>query len=582
MSAGVDYSANPTQLDEGALTELINMYMGPRGFVADSGLAQLGGTTRGIPRGAFEHETVAGVRTLILVTNDTVYEWVVAVEEWQYISDGVDTTLTADANNPDTSLTVASIAGFSDGDYIGVALNNGSEHQTTINGAPAGSTIVITDPIPDTGEVTDASSGNAVVKAKDLAGINGKPVVFTGVPWEEWSIFTNGVDPPQRYDGSTVEDIPNLPSGGSIVCKTLDVYKTFIILGGMIEGGTNLPYNERWSASGDGTSWPAANYNALVDSRDPIVAMKKLGDYHMIYHTKSVTRMSFIGALNKPFRWQTVNFGQSIKFEGVGAASPNSVYATEDEHVILNSKGVYIYSGGTSIERVSNKLEPEVFGARGWFDITKETVAFIAEFERRSWLLFFIPSTLGDFPLQAIVYDTNYRVWVGKRRFNRQITFSAPRIGGSALRYVDLVGTMAQQTWSAASAAVTGLALSSIVGQATPTGVYEYDYLQVTEMSGDPVIGELITKTFTGMDRPFRVQWIEVEHNFLTYILIGYDDAGWRLIGLLPSAGASLVRSRITIDNTYREIKIRCITGGVGATIRSIAVKSREAARWSI
>lgn len=67
------------------------------------------------------------------------------------------TTLFADSAASDTTLTVTSITGFANGDQIGIELDNGNVDWTTINGAPAGTTITIT-----TGVTTAASSGNRV------------------------------------------------------------------------------------------------------------------------------------------------------------------------------------------------------------------------------------------------------------------------------------------------------------------------------------------------------------------------------------------------------------------------------------
>lgn len=67
------------------------------------------------------------------------------------------TTLTADAASSATSLTVGSITSFAASDNIGIELDNGDIHWTTINGAPSGSTIVIT-----TGLASAAASGNHI------------------------------------------------------------------------------------------------------------------------------------------------------------------------------------------------------------------------------------------------------------------------------------------------------------------------------------------------------------------------------------------------------------------------------------
>lgn len=48
----------------------------------------------------------------------------------------------------DLTIDVDSITGMSDGDYIGIELDSGSLHWTTINGAPAGDTVTITDALP--------------------------------------------------------------------------------------------------------------------------------------------------------------------------------------------------------------------------------------------------------------------------------------------------------------------------------------------------------------------------------------------------------------------------------------------------
>jgi hypothetical protein len=59
-------------------------------------------------------------------------------------ADAVKTELSADAVAGATSLSVDSITDISNGDEIGVELDDGTIHWTTVNGAPSGSTVVIT------------------------------------------------------------------------------------------------------------------------------------------------------------------------------------------------------------------------------------------------------------------------------------------------------------------------------------------------------------------------------------------------------------------------------------------------------
>jgi len=71
----------------------------------------------------------------------------------------VKTELAADVDSGETNITVDSITGISNGDAIGVELDDGSLQWTTVNGVPAGSTIVLT------AALTDDVSENAHVYA---------------------------------------------------------------------------------------------------------------------------------------------------------------------------------------------------------------------------------------------------------------------------------------------------------------------------------------------------------------------------------------------------------------------------------
>lgn len=68
------------------------------------------------------------------------------------LSSGVtyqQTTLSASAITAATTITVDSITGFSNGDNIGIVVDDGTTHWTTINGVPAGSSIVLTTGLDD-------------------------------------------------------------------------------------------------------------------------------------------------------------------------------------------------------------------------------------------------------------------------------------------------------------------------------------------------------------------------------------------------------------------------------------------------
>ena len=69
----------------------------------------------------------------------------------------VETAIGADEASGQTSITVDSITGISSGDQIGVEQDDGSMHWTTVNGAPSGTTVVLTAALTD-----EAADGNKI------------------------------------------------------------------------------------------------------------------------------------------------------------------------------------------------------------------------------------------------------------------------------------------------------------------------------------------------------------------------------------------------------------------------------------
>ncbi len=60
-------------------------------------------------------------------------------------NDWHETTLSADAASGAATVDLTSVTNVSDGDFIGVILADGTAHWTTVNGAPVGATVTLTD-----------------------------------------------------------------------------------------------------------------------------------------------------------------------------------------------------------------------------------------------------------------------------------------------------------------------------------------------------------------------------------------------------------------------------------------------------
>lgn len=79
----------------------------------------------------------------------------------------VPTTVNATEATGQTVITVASIAGISSGDIVGVLLDNGLTHWSSVNGAPVATEVTITDALPS---ATSAGKAFVAVRWSDTLG----------------------------------------------------------------------------------------------------------------------------------------------------------------------------------------------------------------------------------------------------------------------------------------------------------------------------------------------------------------------------------------------------------------------------
>jgi len=99
-------------------------------------------------------------KRLVLFLQDSQYEYHIganAVDHCADADDLLETTITSAASSGASTLTLASVSGAANAYYIGLYQDNGIIHWTTINGAPAGNVVTLTDVTTN-----DAASGNTV------------------------------------------------------------------------------------------------------------------------------------------------------------------------------------------------------------------------------------------------------------------------------------------------------------------------------------------------------------------------------------------------------------------------------------
>jgi len=137
------------------------------------------------------------------------------------------TTLSADASSGDSTITVTSDDNISDGDFIGIVLDDSTMQWTTVNGAPVANVVTLTDNLTD-----DATSGNAIYN------------------------YTNKINKPnrilnvRRYDISAEQDVPIMSFGRS---------EYFSQPNKTNEGLTVNLYYDRQRTNGTIYLWPTPN-----------------------------------------------------------------------------------------------------------------------------------------------------------------------------------------------------------------------------------------------------------------------------------------------------------------------------------
>jgi len=569
LSRGINVSLYPQGIDEQQLVTARNVREQEGRITLAHGYAAFGGAIRGNPRKEHQVFFKNGSSKLVLITNLTFYEWAASPAEWQYVSNGTSTTLTVAAVATDTALTVADITGFADGEHIGILLDDGTQHQTTVNGAPSGNTINITDQMP-----SGAGIGKAVVEAVLFSGTDAvQPTIVT------WSAFdkaymANGADTPKQYDGTTIEDISNLP-GTTFVCREVALYRDFLLLMYTIEDGTTYPQRVRWCNAGDPTAWnELENFNDLYRTADKIVGSENLGPYHVVYKERSVVRMELVGSPNKVFDFITV-----VPKKG-GVIAADTIIDLEDRNMIVSESNIYSYDGGFTLRPLGERIWENIFGVGGRLDPTNRTKAFLLDVVEADEAWFVYPKNGDTYPKDCLTRKHTTGAFFS-REFGVNITGFGRFQKSSAKRWADLQGSWEQQVgpWVGSQLQANSPTIHLCSWDTTNGQVYEIDYTK-TDDAGTAISYEVETRDFYYPNRFIRTNRFEFKLAG-TDVLVEYStDEGdnWDALKTF-SPGAVIQRVRHYKQIHCRTIRFR-FSGSKGFTLQWIAFTWKRESVW--
>lgn len=558
LTQGLNKSQRPTAIGDGQVPAIKNLIFDKLRLRVDTGYGTFLDTVRGTPRSAWQFYKTNGSSELLLVTNASLYKS--ASGEWQYVADGdgsgnaISTTTTAQANAAATSVSVASITGFSDGDHIGITLDDGTQHKTTIDGTPSAGTIDLDDPIP-TGR--NAPNGTTVLKAVDLSGSDDESVAAITMASQDWFIFTNNVDQPKYYDGNKCEDLPNLPSGGDVQCKAVALYYNYLILIGTTEGGTAYPQRIRWCDTGDPTDWSSGNAGTLdfYDTEDFLLAGVILGPYLILYRERSIIRLEYIGADDKLFDFDTVVTGE-------GLLSHDTIVDLGDSHIFPGNANVYRYQGGFDIDPIGNEIYYEIFGVDGSLIPSQRNKALAFYVEELDEIWFFYPAEGDTFPTHLARFRNDIESWTLRRLSVAVSGFGFYQLDSSRT-WQELVGNWTEQTYKWNSNTLLANAPTTLL--CSPTGsnqVYQYDYLTADD-NGTAIDWFFETKMFYQPHYKIRTDFVEfkAKGGSITIYYRGDEDEPWQVWGTQTLTGA---RAKYRVHKQVVEERIQFRFEGIG------------------
>jgi len=564
LTGGLNLGIRPDKLKDDELLECQNVTFELDRVRIDTGYVPFFGKVTGTPRAVVQYHKKNGQSELLLITNSALYT--LRQDQWQYVRWSTEfTTLTAQANEGATSLSVVSSASFQVGSVIGIVLTDGKQHQTTVATVPNGTSITINDPIP-IGKT--AANGAEVLLATTFGGDDDIAVSTVTLPFNDWFVFTNGVNAPIRYNGTDAVYIPNLPGGTNFTCRVVQLYQNYLLLINTVESGTAFPQRVRWCDTADPTNWTTGNagFRDLYSSEDFCIAAAPLGPYMAIYKERSIVRMEYVGSVEKLFHFEDIVSGE-------GTFSQDAIVDLGDYHIFVGNANIYKYTGGYSIDPVGDKVFDRLFGARGELnpEFKHRSFAFYVEELDEVWIFF--PAGTSQKPNKMLRWRQEVDSWAD-RIFDRDFVGYGFYLAQVSRPWSGLVGSWLNQTWKWNAVSVLSNSPTTLLCDATDQ-VFVYDYVEPRD-NGQPIRYAIQTKDITHPRFKFRTDSIRFRAKGSNILLEYSSDGGqsWESLGLSnTSGGASYQETEIFFQDIIDRIRFRWSGTGGGMAFEWYTLK---------
>lgn len=495
LDGGINVSKTGEAIALNESPRILNLVLVNGQLQVDKGYAEFGTPYVGTAQLTFQVFYPDGTDELLLVTTDSMYRFVVGVQQWQYVAVGTAYTLTADVSSG-TTFPVNSVVQMYLGARVGIILDDGTQLQTVVNGI-SGLNIVTDDPVPP-GRV--ALNGSEVAISLLAHGTTTIQVVATPFPSNGWLIFSNGIDPIYYYDAGLVNILPGLPL--NTTCQAINVFHEQLFIGNLVENGTSFPQRVRRSDQADPTNWSTglAGIDNLVDTEDFILSLLILGPWLIAYRETTIMRCSYLGLPNETVFWEYMIYGE-------GTISQYGVTELGGEHLIVGNQGIYKYKGGYDLDTISEKIYQNFFSAvQGELHARSKSTVFtqyIGDYDE-VWIVY--PKEPSLLPNKMIRIVLGADAWY-EREFADSFISASPYLPLSDTTWATAIGTWATniRPWNSRifSQNVPNILLSP--GDRQTVEVFDYS---ATQDDGFPIFWEMQTKDIGEGD--YELRWDSV------------------------------------------------------------------------
>lgn len=585
---GVDHTLAPGQLPAGYLEKAENVRFSGQRVIADTGYVTFADalpSELGTPQKLYEWIQNDGTTEVLMVSTISVFKLVVVVsgtEDWQMVKGPVNTTIKAGnpASENDATVEVTSIAGLSSGDPIGIILDDGTQHKTTINGAPAGSTVTLTTAISG-----DAAAGNAVVEGPTLAGNTSIPVSIVTWPADNWLIFTNGVDVLYKYDGTDCVAVPGLAGSGADptvdTCRWIVVKRNQLFLFNVIESATNYPTRIRYSDVADGSEWEDATAGVLAGFEDIYEDLgfgqriEGIGDALVLYFTNGIALYQYVGLKDGLWRYTVVN-------RNFGLIAPGALVALQGNHVLVSEDDIFVFSGGRGLLPLGRTsagdktaIKNVFLGVDGDLNPDKKERIFAQLVKDLSEIWFIYPSGDADFPDKMWRYNLKTGGWCSRIFSSNLFLSSLPSKSLASLTWNTISGTWigANYSWGSTRTRL-GAPKVLLCGQDVRQ-VYSYDFLAATD-DGDAFnwtigLGDVVLPDLSKI----RLDFVDILASGDSIVLDYSIDRGltWTTIATI-SPGTEVKFTRAHKQVIGQQVRLR-LTGTSQSVLESVGMRFR-------